>query len=237
VLLGLTDEALSKILQDPVEAIKAEFEQKGSAEDRENLRCVLNGLQRPGWGSGISLKELMKHPHAVTAKIKLHHVLGLRLYTTSSYYLTNDPLRNDPVQRPHPFGATMYFIDQGIKMMRAVAANLPGAHEAQTYWRGMRDLGLTMEFMSKGGTEFACVSTSASQAVAAQFAMSALPLIFKFETKDFAQRGADISFLSVHPSEMEALYPPLTYLRPIKTEQETIAGMKMLVASVEPVFM
>ena len=83
----------------------------------------------------------------------------------------------------------------------------------QTFWRGMKDLGLTAEFVSKGGTEFAFLSTSASKEVAANFAVSQLPLIFKFETKDFTSRGADIGWLSVYPNEQEALYPPLTYLR------------------------
>ena len=66
---------------------------------------------------------------------------------------------------------------------------------------------------------------------------SSLPLVFKFETKDFTSRGADISFLSIYPGEKEALYPPLTYLRPIKMESETLGGVQMLVATVEPVFM
>ena len=115
-------------------------------------------------------------------------------------------------------------------MLRAVAASLPDAHETRIYWRGMRDIGLTMEFMQKGGT-------SASKDVATNFAASALPLIFKFETKDFTSRGADISFLSVYPAEKEALYPPLTYLRAVKTEKETLGSIDMLVATVEPVFM
>ena len=76
-----------------------------------------------------------------------------------------------------------------------------------------------------------------AQDVAVNFALSALPLIFKFETKDFTSRGADISFLSVYPHEKEALYPPLTYLRSVKTEKETLGGTEMLVATVEPVFM
>ena len=122
-------------------------------------------------------------------------------------------------------------------MLRAVAASLPDAHETRIYWRGMRDIGLTMEFMQKGGTEFGCLSTSASKDVATNFAASALPLIFKFETKDFTSRGADISFLSVYPAEKEALYPPLTYLRAVKTEKETLGSIAMLVATVEPVFM
>ena len=36
-----------------------------------------------------------------------------------------------------------------------------------------------MEFMAQGGTEFACMSTTASQEVAAKFAISKCPLIFK----------------------------------------------------------
>ena len=124
-------------------------------------------------------------------------MLALRLYTTDSYSRVNDPLRQDPPERPHPFAATTYFISEGIKMLRAVAASLPNAHSMQECWRGVKDLGLTMEFMQKGGTEFACISTSAKQDIAVNFAMAALPLIFKFETKDFAARGADISFLSV----------------------------------------
>ena len=100
----------------------------------------------------------------------------------------------------------------------------------------MKDLSLTAEFMQKGGTEFACMSTSASQAIAVKFAASACPLIFKFETKDFMSRGADIAFLSVYPTEQEALYPPLTYLRAVEMKKETLGGQEVVVATVEPVF-
>ena len=143
----------------------------------------VSGIQRPGWASGESLDVLVAHPHARLAKLKRQHVLALRLYTTTSVCRVNDPLRRVPPQRPHPFAATTYFIDQGIKKLRAVAASLPNSHTAQTYWRGMKDMGLTMEFLQKGGTEFACLSTSASKDVALNFAKSALPLVFKFETK------------------------------------------------------
>ena len=44
-------------------------------------------------------------------------------------------------------------------------------------------------------------------------------------------------FLSVYPSEQEALYPPLTYLRSVKTETEAVGGKSILVATVQPVFM
>lgn len=199
--------------------------------------CALNGTKKLGWSSGVSLDVLLAHPNAKVAKLQRHHVLALRLYTTCSYCRINDPLRKDPPQRPHPFAATTFSVDKGIKLLRAVAASLPNAHTAQVYWRGMKDLGLTMEFLQKGGTEFACLSTSASQQVAVQFAASYLPLVFKFETKDFTSRGADIAWLSVYPGEAEALYPPLTYLRSIKAENELIGEMTVLVATVEPVFM
>ena len=237
VLMGLTDQALSDLYADPVKAIQKEFADSGGDDDKENLRCVLGGIQRAGWTEGLSLEALVAHPHAQTAKLKEHHVLALRLYTTTSYCRVNDPLRCVPPLRPHPFAATTFFIDQAIKLMRAVAASLPDAHETRVFWRGMKDLGLTMEFLQKGGTEFACLSTSASKDVAVNFAVSALPLVFKFETTDFTSRGADISFLSVYPGEQEALYPPLTYLRSVKAETEDVGGKAMLVATVQPVFM
>ena len=69
-----------------------------------------------------------------------------------------------------------------------------------------------------------------------RFAKSALPLVFKFETKDFANRAANIEFLSVYPEEKEWLYPPLTYLLKPKAEKETFGGVEMLVVTVEPHF-
>ena len=55
--------------------------------------------------------------------------------------------------------------------------------------------------------------------------------------KIHTSRGADISFLSVYSSEQEALYPPLTYLRSVKTKTEDVGGKSMQVATVQPVFM
>jgi hypothetical protein len=155
VLMGLTDASLGQFLQDPIAAIKKEFAQHGSADDKENLRCALDGIKRLGWTSGVSLQSLMAHEHAILAKVrkrlffshfyikmiilprqardkhgenskqttvflaqlKEHHILALRIYTTSSYAKINDPLRSVPPQRPHPFAATTFFIDQGIKVL------------------------------------------------------------------------------------------------------------------------
>jgi hypothetical protein len=86
-------------------------------------------------------------------------------------------------------------------------------------WRGMKDLQVTDEFMSKGGTELACMSTSTSLDVVAEYSKSKQPLLFRLQTDDFLNRGADISWLSLYPSEKEILYPPLTYLRPVSKKK------------------
>merc|ERR1712176_1427671 len=191
--------------------------------DKENLRCVLAGTTRDGWENGISLEVLMAHEHSCIAKLKRHHIISLRLYTTSSYARINDPLRADPAQQPHPFAATTLFISEGIKLLRSVHASLPDAYSERTFWRGMRDVGITEQFLAQGGTDFACVSTTAAQEVAVlNFALSALPLVFKVVTTSCMTRGADLAFLSVYPCEQEILYPPLTYLRGLRLEKEEL---------------
>ena len=166
------------------------------------------------------------------AKLERHHVLALRLYTTESYCKINDPLRNDPLVRPHPFAATTYPVSQSIKK----SAELSDAHKIRFFWRGMRDFSLDpAALLEKGGTDFGCVSTTANQAVAVHtFATGSLPLVFRVVSKGPMDRGADISFLSVFPSEEEYVYPPLTYLRVTKIQMETLLGKKLLVATVEP---
>ena len=87
--------------------------------------------------------------------------------------------------------------------------------------------------MLNGGSEFACMSTSASRDVAASFAHTGKsPMIFRYETKNCIERGADIAYLSVY-KEQEVLYPPLTFLRFDKAVEEEIAGATLLVVYVE----
>ena len=134
------------------------FHEHGEAGDRDNLRQIVQGVFVDSDGKSKTLDELVTHPHAKTAQLLRHHVLALRLYTTSSFARVNDPLRRDPPQQPHPFAATTFFIDEGIRKLRVVAANRPDAHETRTFWRGMKDVKMTEIFLQRGGTEFACVS-------------------------------------------------------------------------------
>ena len=98
----------------------------------------------------------------------------------------------------------------------------------------MSGLSLTKEFMTEGGSEFACMSTSASLEMAASFAkMGANPMVFKYDTESCIDRGADIAYLSVYKGEKEVLYPPLTFLKFGGIKQEQVAGTAMLVISVK----
>jgi len=62
--------------------------------------------------------------------------------------------------------------------------------------------------------EKAPMSTTANLAIAVQYALSKHALLFRITTTSFMQRGADLSFLSAFPAEVEYLYQPLTFLRP-----------------------
>ena len=53
-------------------------------------------------------------------KLERVHVLALRLYTTTSYPQFNTPLRNRV--KPHPFAFSVYFLAEGLKILKGVAA-------------------------------------------------------------------------------------------------------------------
>jgi hypothetical protein len=252
-LLGVDPKTYVHV-RNKMKVIKREFAKHGSAEDRENLACLLNGTyQTPPDSKHLAADPCPMLPsvHAVhksasevqIAGLGIHHVLALRLYTTSTYRSINDPMRASPPQLPHPFAATLYYIAEAISMLREVQGKDPLLYNTeQIFWRGMKDLQVAEEFFEKGGAEMACMSTTSDPTVAAEFAEEAgstgrvCPLLFKFVSKSFMSHGADISFLSVYPSEKEVLYPPLTYLRPIRRVQETIGGKAYDVVEVEPVF-
>lgn len=182
-----------------------------------------------------TIDALMQAEQVLASGLDRAHVVALRLYTTSTYGSVNQPLRTDPPTKPHPLAVTTYYISEGIKLLRSVAGGLPGAHQPQDLWRGMKDLTISDGFLESGGTEFACMSTTLSQETAFDFASSQAPMILKLETKDFMSRGADISFLSVYPGESETLFPPLTFLRPIAKETVALDGKEHLMVRCEPV--
>jgi hypothetical protein len=229
-LLGVSDEQLAQYTLEGTAAIEREFMTNGTAEDKANFAKVRDGT----FEDGKTLDAIMVHPHSTVAKLQRHHVMAVRLYTSSSFRQINSPMRMRPPTRPHLFAATTYFINEGIKKLRHVEAKTAGGTEPRTLWRGIHGLSLTEGFMMEGGTEFACMSTSSNEATAANFAKGGQnPMLFKYDTKNCADRGADVAFLSVYEHEAEVLFPPLTYLRFKHVAKEQVGGAEVLVVSVD----
>ena len=232
-----------------VKAIEEEFAKHGTPEDQECIRYVLyekagsskvkfaNGLRDVG-RDPLSFQDFCGHPNAQRAGLRAAHVLALRLYTTAAYKSLNIPLRNLKREDAHPFSATVFFLTDGIRRLRAIEADSEQAAKKKeqeeskkrrkdmsrmssmlktadtSLWRGMRNMGTTTEFEENGGSECAPMSTTPDPAIAISYGQSSSALLFKVVASSFMNRGADISFLSAFPEEREFLYTPLTYLRP-----------------------
>merc|ERR1712166_1080740 len=139
------------------------------------------------------MEELMMCDIVKDAGLERHHVLVLRLYTTSSYRSINDPMRQSPPVLPHPFAATLYYISDALSKLREVQGRDAALrNETLVFWRGMKNLQMADEFMRTGGSEMACMSTTSEQSVAEDFAWSKCPLLIKFVSKSFMSHGASI---------------------------------------------
>lgn len=249
VLLGIDPKTYMHV-NNKVKVMLKEFAKNGTDEDINNLKTLIDGTYKhPPNGDGspltaddirgqsMTMDELMACSNVQDAGLERHHVLALRLYTTSTHRSINNPMRQSPPTLPHPFAATLYYISDALSKLREVQGKDPAMrNETLVFWRGMKDLQITDEFLRTGGSEMACMSTTSDQSVAVEFALSRSPLLFKLVSKSFMSHGADISFLSVYPGEAEGLFPPLTYLRPIKMTEETIGTAVYKVVEVEPVF-
>lgn len=262
--LGVDDRTLWHGMSTGMDGLLAEWAEHGTDEDKECLEYILrqpvgsNSRRWPHSGerimdefdpdapsrderAGQTFEFFVAHPKSKEAGLLAEHVLCLRLYTTAAFRSINEPLRGHGVHasKPHPLPLTVAYLDDGIKRLRAV--NKPD-HEADTptvsLYRGMRNLELPAEFRERGGTELAPMSTTLDLRVALDYSDKAEKrLLFKVLTSSFIDRGADLSFLSAFPQEVEILYPPLTLLLPTGRE-DTIAvgGIEYCVVEVEPRF-
>ena len=199
--------------------------------------------QRDKGRAGETLEMFATMDEAEECKLTMAEVAALRLYTTSTFRLINNPLRQS-VRRTahelrkerHPLAITCYHITCGLKKLRALnfhdlttssvkkdstlcSDSEPDKvkhHEKSSYlWRGLKDLTISSHFMAYGGSEIACMSTSESLNVIAGYAQSEAPLLFRIKVDSPMDRGASIQWLSVYPEEDEVLYPPLMYLQPL----------------------
>ena len=259
-LLKLDDEELHQGLVHAVTSIRREIADFGTDEDKECLDYILNhpaGSSDKKFPNGVrdvgrhgeSLSDFVKHPNSVASGLSEGHVVALRLYTSAAFKSINAPLRDTARKTRHPFPVTVYLIAEALKRLRAVAGEAMGeamgASSAKAgpgtvaLWRGMRNMAVTDGFLAKGGSELAPMSATTELAVAMRYALSEHSLLFKIVTKNFMERGVDISYLSCFPEENEHLFPPLTYLRPTGTTQRlTLSddGAEVEIIEVEPTF-
>mmetsp|Transcript_21074 Transcript_21074/g.37711 ORF Transcript_21074/g.37711 Transcript_21074/m.37711 type:complete len:1057 (-) Transcript_21074:472-3642(-) len=189
--------------------------------------------------TGRRLIDFMKEPECITGRLDMAHVAALRIYTSSTFRLINGPLRQvaaGPIgqNERHPLAFTTLCISDALKKLRA--CHMGKKDFMTTYlWRGMRDRTVMTDFLQRGGTELACMSTTRTVAVAASYAKSDFPLLFRIKVDSPMELGADIRWLSMYPNEAEVLYPPLTFIKPLF--QQPIKDCKGgVVVTVKPSF-
>ena len=178
-----------------------------------------NATDRTGW----TLKNFKERKEA--KGLTMAETAALRIYTSSIFRLINGPLRRPDAVRQlpdmqHPLALTTLLISTSLKKLRA--NHMTGHFFKPRYlYRGMQNLVVRPgdDFMLSGGAEQACMSTSSDINVVAGYAKSSAPLIFRIKVDTPMELGADIQWLSLFPGESETLYPPLTFLKPMFSQQ------------------
>ena len=150
--------------------------------------------------SGMGFADFMQLKEVQEAELLDARLLGLRLYTSHSC------------------------IHEGIKTLRGLDAESEEATAVFDLLRGFTDTTVPKEFMEKGGSEAAPMSTTKKYCVACGYAVrkgeTNSGLLMKIVTSNNLQRGADLTFLSMFPGEAETLFPPLTFVQPTGRVQE-----------------
>jgi hypothetical protein len=268
-LLGIGTEQIQKIEQDGVGAIVQEVQalvaaakgndkERGQAEKiQEYLDYILHdtcsekevpghGVRDCGRDAACSFEHFMQHENVAQAHLTKAHVLALRLYTTPAFRTINGPLRDQTRSTPHPLPATVYYLREGIKKLRATlktgeqttngAGQKVAGAKHTVLWRGLKRVHLTNQFKDCGGTELAPMSTTSELQVALNYGTcDEGSVLFRICVADQLVHGADLKWVSVFPNDAEVLYPPLTFLRPTKRMQEVnVNGICVTVIEVTP---
>mmetsp|Transcript_76621 Transcript_76621/g.151867 ORF Transcript_76621/g.151867 Transcript_76621/m.151867 type:complete len:1162 (-) Transcript_76621:155-3640(-) len=218
-----------------VTAIEEEIAAHGTTEDKRCLRYILHEpagdyeSQYEPVRAGKMLNYFVNHPISKKVGLEEAHVVALRLYTSQAFASLNTPLR---CTGTHPFPATVAFLVEGIKLLRAVRAN---ESLGLRMWRGIRFVSHN-SLAGSGGTERAMLSFTTDLTSATHFATSQEVLLLLIRAKTFSQCGASLDFLSCVPHEHEVCYPPSTYLQPTgRMQQVELPGnLKCTVLEVIP---
>jgi len=244
-LCCVDEDEIGALVAQGLPAVRQEIEAYGKPGVLEHFDYVVNeassekafpnGIRDKG-REGLRLADYMKHPNAKTSGVKEAEVAALRIYTTAAYTHINEPLRDQERfarHNPHPLPALSTLIVRGLKKLRKVDASKASATEQMVLWRGMKDVEVTEEFITRGGTELGAMSTTSDLGVAIDYSRSRRSLIFKIITENKLQRGADLEWLSAFPNESEVLFPPLTYMQPTgKTQVVEIDGYHFTIVEV-----
>ena len=130
-----------------------------------------------------------------------------RLYITSSYKRFNFHLRK--YTQPHPFKMTVYQLDEGLRVLRAVAASIDEEKFSAKHllYRGMANCVLDEKALKTvGGVERAPMSTTNNKRVAFEYARlssdnASHKSLIEFVTEALST-SVSIGFLSVDPREV-----------------------------------
>ena len=185
-----------------------------------------NGTRDQG-RNGVTLQHFLDQPQYRDAGLQRAHVIALRLYTTVVYKYINAPLRDTSLYRDgrHPLAASVYYIHQGIKLLRRCAPNVNGDF---VLWRAAKNMQANAHFLTHGGTELAPMSTTARLDVALGYlrgmTLNQGAVLFKIIVTNKLNIGADLSWLSAFPTEAEFLYPPMTFLEVEKQNMRDANG-------------
>ena len=188
-----------------------------------------NGTRDQG-RNGVTLQHFLDHEICQKAGLRREHVIALRLYTTVVYKYINAPLRNQKLYRDdrHPLAAVVFYIFQGIKMLRACAADIKGEI---ALWRAVKNVQASATFLNKGGTELAPMSTTKKLDVALRYlrgmTLNQGAVLFRIIVTNKLNIGADLAWLSAFQEEAEYLYPPMTYLEVVRQYMRDANGEEL----------
>ena len=115
---------------------------------------------------GRRLQDFVGLNQSRIAHLNEVHVAALRLYTTSSFRLFNQALRDRAM--PHPIKFTVWQLSEALRRLRAYSAHLSQDEflAMSSTWRGFKDLVPPSCFCDIGGTELGVMSTTPNLAVA-----------------------------------------------------------------------
>jgi len=169
---------------------------------------------------GMRIQDFHRHPNAVACKLSIEQVIAARLYTTKAFLRINKPLRDlerKAKEEQVPLPVTTYHLNSAVTKLKTLHTKLGSKNSAVDLFRGMSNVALEETFMREGGTELAPMSTTQDLSIALKYsACGNSAVLLRVRSKNFKDRGSELGWLSAFPHEEEFLYPPTTYLRPLK---------------------